>query len=79
MCVAPVALERHHYRTKVTVTDPRLTNRLAKEFAGLASSLPLAPDGAVFTRMDATQANLWRVLITGPKVRGRKRRTRAHT
>lgn len=42
MCLAPLELERHFFRSALTRSiDPRLANRLAKEFAALAASLPL--------------------------------------
>jgi hypothetical protein len=47
VCVAPLKLERHHYHASHHDIAPRLANRLAKEFAGLAASLPLTQDGAV--------------------------------
>jgi len=67
VCLAPLKLERHYFASNSQDVAPRLANRLAKEFAGLSSSLPMTSGGAVFVRMDESHAQLWRVLITGPQ------------
>jgi hypothetical protein len=41
VCLAPLKLERHYFSSNSHDIAPRLANRLAKEFAGLAASLPL--------------------------------------
>ena len=42
------------------------TLRLAKEFAGLSSMLPLSESSAVLVRSGQRHQQLWRALITGP-------------
>lgn len=42
------------------------TLRLAKEFAGLSSMLPLSDSSAVLVRSGQRHQQLWRALITGP-------------
>ena len=56
----------HGESVRDVAAGPHLT-RVAREVAGLGSTLPLSPSSSAFVRVDERSAVLWSVVITGPE------------